>query len=52
MTWEMLAHALMGVQDFYDRYAPMACTAAVIDDDLGYVGEVVVHAGHVSGPTI
>ncbi|CAL8579205.1 hypothetical protein XPA_004956 [Xanthoria parietina] len=46
MTWEILAHALRGVLDFYDNWGMMLLTAAILEQDLGYVGELRVGNGY------
>ncbi|KAL8946996.1 MAG: hypothetical protein Q9222_006678 [Ikaeria aurantiellina] len=49
MTWEILAHALQGIQDFYSNYGVMQLTARVLEDSLGYVGDLQVGVGY-QGP--
>lgn len=46
LTWEILAHALRGVLDFYDNWGMMLLTAAILEQDLGYVGELRVGNGY------
>lgn len=46
LTWEILADALRGVLDFYDNWGMMLLTAAILDQDLGYVGELRVGNGY------
>ncbi|KAL8707758.1 MAG: hypothetical protein Q9220_007278 [cf. Caloplaca sp. 1 TL-2023] len=49
MTWEMLAHALQGIDNFYDNYGFMLLTATVLDHNLGWVGTIEVGSGY-KGP--
>ncbi|KAL8991991.1 MAG: hypothetical protein Q9188_007673, partial [Gyalolechia gomerana] len=46
MTWDILAHSLRGILDFYDNFLTMALTARVLDDTLGYVGDIEVGLGY------
>ncbi|KAL8680740.1 MAG: hypothetical protein Q9186_003087 [Xanthomendoza sp. 1 TL-2023] len=49
MTWEMLAHALKGIYDFYDNYSTTLLQAIIVDDHLGYIGEIEVGHGYDEG---
>lgn len=42
MTWEMLAWAIRGVDAFFEETNTFRVTARVLDDEAGYVGDVVV----------
>ncbi|KAL8941798.1 MAG: hypothetical protein Q9216_002036 [Gyalolechia sp. 2 TL-2023] len=45
MTWEILAHSVGGILDFYDNFGTLQLTARVLDDRLGYVGDLEVGQG-------
>ena len=52
MTWEILAHALRGMLDFYDNWGTMLMRALIVDKNLGFVGEVRVGQGYFKGENV
>ena len=52
MTWEILAHALRGMLDFYDNWGTMLMRALIVDKNLGFVGEVKVGQGYFKGENV
>ena len=52
MTWEILAHTLRGMLDFYDNWGMMQLKALIVDKNLGFVGEVRVGMGYWKGGNV
>ncbi|KAL8668421.1 MAG: hypothetical protein Q9168_006945 [Polycauliona sp. 1 TL-2023] len=52
MTWEILAHTLRGILDFYDNWGMMLLTGLILDDNLGFLGEVKVGSGYLSAANV
>ncbi|KAL8998042.1 MAG: hypothetical protein Q9169_002810 [Polycauliona sp. 2 TL-2023] len=45
MTWEIFAHAMRGMLDFFDNWGMMLARGLIVDDNLGFVGEIRVGRG-------